>query len=409
MASDKKEKKLEILLSGLTNGKLSLVQIGELLKTNRSNSYNLLNELKDRGYEIRKEVDGKKVSYYITEEITAFTHISKNTLNKYMILNVLGRQENFTRPKLVKYFEESNEENPSVIIRKSRLYELIHELLREKAIYMDGDVLRISHTQKSEILSFDSIEDLYTLYYRINSLEEGCEEAAVLKSLNDKLSMLTGNIDQTTLPNSRYMVDSKASSDIRKIVNSMQHIEKSDYRENVVKLSYQTKNKGMREVYVGIGMNVFCAAKGKAFVMGWGFNPDTESFPKNHLEIIPADSISSVESTDFDNPFYMDEFFKEQFEAMLLVSSEGARPVEIEFDNEEDVLKRALTLSKHRPLSKLKTIGNKLVYEDSISGLNDVIAYVNTFTDKANIVKPKKTKEDQKVSVMKALKRYGEV
>ena len=409
MASDKKEKKIQILLEGLSRKKLSLVEISELLNTNRSNSYNLINELYERGYEVKKEVDGKKVSYYLPEGVTHYTQISKNTLNKFIILNVLNRPEKFTRSKLVKYFEEKNEANPSVIIKKSRLYELIHEQLREKDIYMDGDILKVSNKGKDSLVSFQSLEDIYTLYYRINSIDKNSDEYKKLEKLNLKLSMLIGNIDQSKLPEDRFVVDARMSFDMGEVCKKMEAVANTSFREKVVKLSYQTKNKGERTVYVGIGITVFSPLKNNAFLLGWGFDEAKEEFPKNHLEIIPVDAVSRAEDTEFENPFYMDDYFKAHYDTMFIISSEGAKAVEVEFDKTDENLNRLSALCKHRPLATLGASEKKLYYADSISGINDAIYYVNTFTDSAKILKPKRMIEDQKVSVMKTLKRYEEV
>ena len=320
MASDKKEKKIQILLEGLSKGKLSLVDIGELLKTNRSNSYNLINELKERGYEIKKEVEGKRVSYYLPEGVTRYTQISKNTLNKFIILNVLNRPQKFTRSALVKYFEEINESNPSVIIRKSRLYELIHNMLREEDIYMDGDILKVSNKGKEALVSFQSLEDLYTLYYRINSLDKNSDEYKVLEKLNIKLAMLIGNIDQSKLSNDSYFVDARTSFDMGQICQKMAMVAKTDFRNKVVSLSYQTKNKGERRVMVGVGITVFSPLKNNAFILGWGFDEEKCEFPKNHLEIIPVDTISEAKDTEYENPFYMDDYFKAHYDTMFIIS-----------------------------------------------------------------------------------------
>lgn len=389
MASDKKEKKLLILLEALSAGKVPLMDICTICDTNRSNSYNLINELKKRGYDVRKEVDNRNVSYYLGSEAESFEHISKSVLHKFIIMNILGQRHEYNRAELLKYIEE----NVNIEIKKSRLYELSNEMKREENLCIRDDRMMLTGKKYGTTLSVSTIKELYDLLY-VLELNEDDSVADEVASIKEKIAFLIDNTKISIAP----------------VIDKLKLFEESNFRKKVVKVSYNTKNSGLKEVCLGVGMIVFVENRNTASLMGYGYDLEKEEFNLNYMQIIPVDSIVNCEGTKAKNTYFMSSVFMEHYENMFAVSSEKPQDIDILFMNADEYSDKlsALVINRDNSAADYDDEKDEFRYTDCVSGMADVVKYLYDFTESAYVLRPKKLIADRAASYNKALKRYEE-
>ena len=247
MGSKKVEEKLQTLIHAFYEQKeLSAKDIQNLLVCNRASTYNYIERLKERGFEL-ESTTRNKTAYYtlISEDPSAppvyYLPISKEILRKYNVIQNLQRKHDTAKLLKDRYFLPGNNSKTDdncdklpMDITKTAFDNLWNALIQEKEIAITSDGTYHATGRSVPILHHFSKETVSKLLEQVKLLPAASPYHSQLNSIAHKLEIikLSDNLGSVSSPN--YLTYGKQHEMLEEINQWMKKLSDSSYAEKLI-------------------------------------------------------------------------------------------------------------------------------------------------------------------------------
>jgi biotin operon repressor len=180
--------------------------------------------------------------------------------------------------------------------------------------------------------------------------------------------------------------------------NTIKQFEAFDYRRRVLRINYDSKI-GNKEVFIQVVTMLYNWENDKSYVIG---------MVEGNEYFIDVKTIVAVQGTKLKNSFFNDDIIIKKIELMFGASLDGPYDVKVEFNNVFNINDKLNRLHKHRESSTLIKVENKLVYTDTIYGIQDFARYIRGFGSACRVLAPKELKDIMRKTYERILRNYGD-
>lgn len=406
----KKEKLTTFLYeSFLSSEFLTINDIMKLLNVSRRTAYNYIERLKKNGVAIYTETKHGKSYYFVKREninYLKYEEINKDILRKYAMIQILQKKP-LTKGELLKKFRlssshiENEEIDFSLHIGKTKFYQLIEELVEDKELTYDKNKKLLPTGNRIPLTLSLSEKDFWQTYSSLELLSPGHPYYSQLMSIYQKQSILIGDLDfekdQTRWKN--YFIYGKKYTEFKQLQSLLKKLKLLPYQEKLLIFTYKTQANDTISVMLATGLLVYSLEKDKLYIIG-------NSILTGEDIIINMASVLSIETTEFRNLHFQSSYYLQLYEDMFSISIEKPVKVVIEFEYIFNIPLKLQQLAIQRKKAKIVTKGNKLIYTDEISGLNDFANYLRRFGRSFRVIEPLELREKMEFSTKRALNRY---
>lgn len=372
MGSKKVEEKLQTLIHAFYEQKeLSAKDIQELLGCNRASTYNYIERLKERGFEL-ESTTRNKTAYYtlISKDPSAppvyYLPISKEILRKYNVIQNLQRKHDTAKLLKDRYFLPGNNSKTDdncdklpMDITKTAFDNLWNALIQEKEIAITSDGTYHATGRSVPILHHFSKETVSKLLEQVKLLPAASPYHSQLNSIAHKLEIikLSDNLGSVSSPN--YLTYGKQHEMLEEINQWMKKLSDSSYAEKLIRITYKTKAGQMLTILFQTGLVIYSVEKAKLYLLGKEYTEEP-ALTEKYNSIIDMSRISTIENTDFPNDSYRSAAYQHIFSEMFSISLEEPLMVKVRFDLEANVKRKIHYLKQHRS-------GASITYQRKIS------------------------------------------
>ena len=422
MGSKKVEEKLQTLIHAFYEQKeLSAKDIQNLLVCNRASTYNYIERLKERGFEL-ESTTRNKTAYYtlISEDPSAppvyYLPISKEILRKYNVIQNLQRKHDTAKLLKDRYFLPGNNSKTDdncdklpMDITKTAFDNLWNALIQEKEIAITSDGAYHATGRSVPILHHFSKETVSKLLEQVKLLPAASPYHSQLNSIAHKLEIikLSDNLGSVSSPN--YLTYGKQHEMLEEINQWMKKLSDSSYAEKLIRITYKTKAGQRLTILFQTGLVIYSVEKAKLYLLGKEYTEEP-ALTEKYNSIIDMSRISTIENTDFPNDSYRSTTYQHIFSEMFSISLEEPLMVKVRFDLEANVKRKIHYLKQHRSGASITYFPeeNQLEYQDTIRGLGDFANYLRQFGRSVHVIEPASLKDKMNFSIDRTLSRYEE-
>lgn len=408
MGSKKVEEKLQTLIHAFYEQKeLSAKDIQNLLVCNRASTYNYIERLKERGFEL-ESTTRNKTAYYtlISEDPSAppvyYLPISKEILRKYNVIQNLQRKHDTAKLLKDRYFLPGNNSKTDdncdklpMDITKTAFDNLWNALIQEKEIAITSDGTYHATGRSVPILHHFSKETVSKLLEQVKLLPAASPYHSQLNSIAHKLEIikLSDNLGSVSSPN--YLTYGKQHEMLEEINQWMKKLSDSSYAEKLIRITYKTKAGQMLTILFQTGLVIYSVEKAKLYLLGKEYTEEP-ALTEKYNSIIDMSRISTIENTDFPNDSYRSTTYQHIFSEMFSISLEEPLMVKVRFDLEANVKRKIHYLKQHRSGASITYFPeeNQLEYQDTIRGLGDFANYLRQFGRSVHVIEPASLKDN---------------
>ena len=436
------------------NQTLSVAQIEKLLHCNRQSVYNYIKRFEENGCTLTKFTQNNHTYYSLspdsaTSDEILYEPMTFDVLRKYTIIQQL-QQGAILKEKLKDRFafyskmtqskktselcspagegeaelcetqlcvtDELTDQLPTteerdctpLDIGMTQYYHILNDLIDAGEIELNPSTQKYFLTGKNIPLKMVLDGDaLFNLYISLESITKGTPYYDQFKSIYHKTSVLLGDVTDTTPYFENYIVYGKKLDGLSSIAKQLKMITAHNYQNKVLQIRYRTRKDGERSVLFAIGMLLYSVEKDVLYLVG------EEYFQKNNAQkhpysIIKTSSIMQIEETIVIHSCYHSDYYMQLFDAMFSISVEPPVNVKIEFDivPNLNIERKIRYLAKQRKYATYEIIENKIIYTDTISGLDDFAVYLRRFGRTAHVIEPPALKDKMRDSIAQTLHRY---
>lgn len=422
----KKETNTKLLYDSLVaKEKLSIAEIMELLQVNRKSAYNYIANLEANGVKLNSEKQGRTMFYSLADkedDLGAYEPITKDMLRSFSIVKTLQEKPREHKELLALYdldvIVKNNtayhgdtdfgylEGTHSIDIKRTQFDKLVKELLengilvqpnKNGPLYATGKLVPI-------IIGYDE-ENYWELSARLEKLPSGHPYHKELVSASEKLAALIGDAVNTE---AGYFYNyGRKLVNYENIATAMERLPLRKCSMYIAKFTYKGKNGHSYSVHLATGMIVYSAEKDKLYLMGKRANSTGTKISKG-CQILNVDNIESVEVTDSRHDYWQSQEFKQLYEAMFSISADAPAKVRVVFENIFKIKSKVAQLLSQRPTARLTLKEGTIVYEDTISGLDDFASYLRRFGRSCKVEEPEALKKMMAQNIVLSLERYKE-
>jgi len=157
----------------------------------------------------------------------------------------------------------------------------------------------------------------------------------------------------------------------------------SGFKNNLIKVEYQISEDNIVERIIGTGLLVYSIDHGKLYLFGKEY-----TINKTTNVILNVQKIKNIDKLPEINSVYMSEEFLKIYDEMFSISVEEPYDVEVIFDDIFNIREKLERLKSSRPTSNLISSSGKLIYTDTIRGINDFAKYLRGFGMSCIVIKP---------------------
>lgn len=371
----KETEKLNSLKYEFLAGKeLSVVDICTLLNIKRKRVYGYLKMLTEEGFEIEHEIKEKRAYYRkkkntIKDEVL-YEEIDNAVVIKSLILSSLVQE---AKSAIEVYDDLINQD---IHIPLSTFYSYKDLLIENKQLVEipDKRILVPSGLNYPLLLRVNPSQQ-YTL---ISEVAKGQDNYKALRSIQEKVALLTGDIDIEEMNDSVFIQYGRNY----RMSNEMQH-----FYDDLV--SHDFMNRVLRFVYKGIerelhvGMVFYSQDKDMLYLLGKGKSDSEDYVLSRYVDI------TNIQTLDKKNLEYgrkeYEKIFKHMFSMSKLLSSTH---VEVSFVDNEYCRRQLEGVCKLRSSARCKYLEGEIIYTDEISDTENFMSFVRSFGNNAKIIEP---------------------
>lgn len=407
------------IIEALQNkGKLSILDMMDLLQVNRQSVYNYLKRIVARGIKLHTEADGHSMLYSLAKGNTSlakYESMDLNVLRSFTIVRKL--QQKAMEPKeLIKvlnvttkakkeeadgYFDQETD------LGRTQFDKLIRSLLEQGILTQVKKRAKLFPSGQGipVLLNLDQ-DEMWALCDKLESVAPGNPFYTELQSIYQKLSVL--GAEANDMDENIYHIYGKKYSQFNNVRNLLTNIPLQSCVVNIVKYYYKSFNSGkLNSVYMATGIIVYSTDKDRAYILGKQTSASGKIYD-GHI-VIRLDSVVKVEATNKPNKYWLSKEFYEICETMYSIASDTKQEkIVVEFDNIGNIRSKLENILYQRKQAKLSYVDNKIIYTDVVMGLPDVENYLRQFGKSCRILEPLKLKELMQYSVAKSLNAYEE-
>lgn len=242
-------------------------------------------------------------------------------------------------------------------------------------------------------------EDGARLLSLLISSAKGHPKEDALKEIAKKLSIsLTG----TRLSDDDFttnVVSTKLISQDEKTEEIIKKLEAQSYTNNSVKIEFENRNSESVTVNMKVGIVVFSPDKNRTYLIG-----ET----KSGKIIIDASTVISVSQLDEKNDIYRSDEYIELAKSMFEISSDNPVHVKVEFDDIPSIREKLSVICRNRQNAFVIKSGDKLLFEDEVSGIPDFAHFLRRFGYGAKVLEPAELSDKMVQSAKGVLALYEE-
>lgn len=431
--SPKKQEHLNMLIEAFREHEcMSTDEMMSLLGLNRKSISIYKKMLKECGYTLEK-VPGKPPKFKLSIEDN-YEALTPSILRKYLIMQELQNHpipacnlhRHFSLNETRRHCEKSNNQylkhesdwNPSELtlidINRTAFDELIRDMIAKNEIVLarDNKTYYLTGTTLPLVLDAD-YEILDEIRNQLSNISEGSPYYHPLHSVYKKINRLLDDpekiseADEATFEKN-FIVYGKKHTAIPKAADLIRRLNKLDYRNKAVRITYRTKSGNELTTTALIGMIVYSVDKDRMYL--YGQESPTSEYPNAALHIT-FDSILEISGSNEENKHYRSPEYTRMFETMFDISSEEERNVRIEFDNLPYIKAKLDNLLKQRKKYACLSFSDdksKIIYTDTVRGLDNFAVFIRQFGKSAYVLEPQELRDKIKNSIKLSLEQYKE-
>lgn len=178
--------------------------------------------------------------------------------------------------------------------------------------------------------------------------------------------------------------------------NTIKQFEAFDYRKRVLQISFDSKI-GNKEVFIQVVTLLYNWENDKSYVIG---------IVEGKEYFIDVKTIVTVGRTELENSFFNDDKIIKKIDLMFGSSLDGPYDVKVEFNNVFNISEKLNKLHKHRENSSLIKLEDKLIYTDTIYGIQDFARYLRGFGLACRVLEPKELRDIMRKTYERILENY---
>lgn len=412
------QKKIRLIQHFQSSRMVSIKEIMDLLDCNRISVYNYIQRLRDDGYALDSQNIDNQVFYSLNpnKQIAdvGYTPLTLNTLREYSLIRELQKgpikKQSFRKHFTIYRHGETCDANNRVPldIKLTQFHSILNQLLEQGTILYNQatNSYYLSEQEIPVILSLND-DELDNMYYELSTITPSSPYYAHLSSVYNKIGLFYGNINEKSPYYSHYLTYGKKMDAFSSISPQMTILTNSNYKKNILHITYTTKEKFKVTAHFSTGLIVYCVEKDKFYLLGIIHNRILNN-PENSYGIIDIANILEISDTTQENIHYNSQEFNEIYQTMFSISTEEPTPVTVVFENTGNIERKIRYLTSQRYNSNYTIEKDQIIYTDIISGLPDFAKYLRQFGRSVQVIEPLRLKEMMAQSVKLSLQRYTE-
>ena len=403
---ESKLKKLETLLHAFENNEyLSFDEIKTILNCGKTAVHDYLNIIKKRCELKTKKINGQKYYHAVLDD--GLSKYKKLTEQDVTLFDTLIATQYFSKHILDTnnlYKRTSKDDYVRLIDYSLSTFYYNHKLLIEKGLlYQEPDTKRIYVKEADEYSVTLNYSDLKKYAIKLNEIAPTNRYYTQLCSIKSKINPYIGDINDDTF-NNNYYAYGKDSSLFNQETDNFRKYDHINFSNYAVEITYKDKDNNILTITLYTGFITYVEEKNTIYIVG------EEKGNDEYYPIIIADSIISIVQTNLKNTRYFDVEFKKIYTEMFSISTGKPFEVEVEFDHVFGILNKVKRLSeKRKHTSKVICINQKIIYRDTIRGLQDFAVFLRRFGRSCKVIKPVELIQLMDTSINRSLTRYEQL
>ncbi len=384
-----KDRRMDLLSQlFISNRRLETDKIASELGIKKRSIKSYVSELRDKGFEI---ISHPNAYEYIGSDQLKQTTMGNSDYRALLLLSIIGNADGQLDKKGVieayhNYMTETDAINDKTISRALNQCEENNLVYRNTAgkYMLTADTESLYILNSNDVYEFIEYCDIYAAYL---------PHANEVARLKEKIIFQTGaDVIDTTI----FDIGRSYHSD-RNIVSTMKIFKPYNYREKQLSITFHSQ-KGELCIPVAVITFLYHMENDRHYILG---------LSEEQLVFIRIDAITHIIEQDKANTVFGQADYIKKLNFMFGASYDELYHVRVEFSNVFNIREKLEKLKKTRSSATLMQRSSSLIYEDTITGLNDFARYLRTFGSSCQVLEPLELRQMMKESYIRILENYG--